>query len=198
MNIHYANSICRWYMAQYVKDKEAQYDKYFPGAEFRFPMPAFFLIDLEQCVEFIERVSHQRLRVVDSLVQSESYYGALMLVAEKNAKRDGMDEEWEREYVSGAAKCRYVVASACRYGGLITAVGSRHFSPAMCAQLNAIREEKLIDLDNKGKAEQGFIDQHDVFMTREEAWEVAITSGQLNSKRYKGNSFGSLHSEDLW
>lgn len=197
MNLYHANSICRWYMAQYVKDKEEKYNKYFPGSDFRFPAPAFFLTSLEHCVEFIERIS-TRLSCSVTNLSGEAYFAVLMDIAEKNARRDGMTDEWEREYVNGAAKCRYVVASACRYGDLITAVGARHFSPAMCAQLNAIREEKLIDLDNKGKAEQGFIDQFDVFMTREEAWEVAITSGQLNAKRYKGNSFGSLHSEDVW
>ena len=197
MNLYKANSICRWYMAQYVKEKEAQYEKAFPGAKFRFPMPSFFLTDLEQCIEMIERVSHNRLRAPAS-TSDDSYCVVLMQIAERNAVQNGMTEDWEREYVSGAAKTRFVVASACRYGDLITAVGARHFSPAMVKQLNAIREEKLIDLDNAGKAEQGFIDQFDIFMTREEAWEVAIASGQLNQRRYKGSAFGTLFSEDLW
>lgn len=197
MNLHEANRIARWYAAQYAKEQEAVYAKAFPDAEFRFPMPTFFLISLEQCVEFIERVS-VRLTCGITHLSGEEYYAVLLQIAEKNAKQNGMPENWEREYVSGAAKCRFVVAAANRYGDLITAVGARHGSPVMWQQLSAIREEKLIDLDNKGLAEQGFICQHDIFMTREEAWEVAVASGQLNLRRYCGHEFGRLYSEDVW
>lgn len=197
MNLYEANSLCRWYMAQYVKQKEAKYAELFPDADFRFPTPSFFLVNLEQCVEFIENFTSPIPCTVTNLYGDE-YYTVLLQLAKARAIESGMPENWEREYVNSAVNNRVVVASACRYGDLITAVGSRHFSPAMVKQLDAIREEKLIDLDNKGKAEQGFICQHDVFMTREEAWEVAIASGQLNLRRYKGSSFGSLHSEDLW
>lgn len=199
MNLHRANSICRWYAAQYAKEQQAVYEKAFPESEFRFPTPTFFLVDLEQCVEFIERITGNCLRASsDSELTATDYWDTLLQIAEKNAKQNGMSENWEREYVSGAAKCRFVVAAANRYGDLITAVGARHGSPVMWQQLSAIREEKLIDLDNKGKAEQGFIDQFDVFMTREEAWDVAVASGQLNLRRYCGYEFGRLYSEDVW
>lgn len=94
---------------------------------------------------------------------------------------------------------RFVVCAACRYGDLIIA-GARHFSPAMCSQLDRIREDRLIEADAMGKAEQGFIDQYDVFMSREEAYEVALAAGQLNTRRSKsGNPNGkTLFSEDLY
>lgn len=197
MNLYDANRIARWYAAQYAKEQQAVYEKAFPESEFRFPTPTFFLTSLEQCVEFVERVSY-RLTCGRTDLRGDEYFAHLMEIAEKNAKQNGMSENWEREYVSGAAKCRFVVAAANRYGDLITAVGARHGSPVMWQQLSAIREEKLIDLDNKGKAEQGFIDQFDVFMTREEAWDVAVASGQLNLRRYCGYEFGRLYSEDVW
>jgi hypothetical protein len=93
------------------------------------------------------------------------------------------------------AHCRRVVASACKYGDFI-AVGSRHFSPAMSV-LNLIKEEVLIEEDNNGRAIQGFIDQWDVFMTREEAYEVALAAGQLNTWRIQGHDVEKLHSEDI-
>lgn len=94
---------------------------------------------------------------------------------------------------------RFVVCAACKYGDLILC-GARHFSPAMCSQIDKIREERLIELDKLGRAEQGFVDQYDVFMSREEAYEVALAAGQLNTRRSKSSNPGSktLFSEDLY
>lgn len=93
------------------------------------------------------------------------------------------------------ANCRRVVASACKYGKFV-AVGSRHFSPAMSV-LDLIKEETLIAEDRKGRSAEGFIDQRDVFMTREEAMKVALEAGQLNTWRIQGHDFERLHSEDI-
>lgn len=203
MNIYEANSVARWYMAQYMKEKQAQYEKNFPEANFQFPIPSFHCVSLEQCVELIERVSGMKIKLgaagpALTMCSAEVYHGYLVEFARDYALRNGMTNDWEREYVNGAAKTRYVVASACRYGDYFMAVGARHFSPAMGSQLDRVREEKLLEMDNLGKAEQGFIDQFDVFMTRKEAWKVAVASGQLNLRRYAGSNIGSLHSEDLW
>ena len=94
---------------------------------------------------------------------------------------------------------RFVVCAACKYGDLIIA-GARHFSPAMRSQLDRIRQDRLIDDDNLGRAQQGFIDQWDVFMSREEAYQVALAAGQLNTRRSKSSNPGSttLFSEDLY
>ncbi|CAE6710389.1 hypothetical protein [Candidatus Nitrotoga fabula] len=49
------------------------------------------------------------------------------------------------------------------------------------------------------KFEQGFIDQHGVFMTRTEAWHVAQASGQI-LRRCGGDDAngGTLYSENLY
>lgn len=91
--------------------------------------------------------------------------------------------------------CRRVIAAANKYGDLIL-VGTRHGSPAMGNQMRAIREDRIIDAENMGKSIQGFIDNHDVFMTREEAYIVARDAGQLNMLRIKGDS-DELFSEDI-
>lgn len=90
---------------------------------------------------------------------------------------------------------RRVIAAANKYGDLIL-VGTRHGSPAMGNQMRAIREDRIIDAENMGKSIQGFIDNHDVFMTREEAYIVARDAGQLNMLRIKGDS-DELFSEDI-
>lgn len=197
LNRHQANEIARWFLLQDAIQKEAEYDKLFPGAGFRFPTPSFFLDTIEACVRLIYRTTRQSLSLAENYTE-EQWYEEL-LEARAFAVRHGMKDEWAREYLIPQNGTRYVVASANKYGDLITAVGARHGSPAMNLQLNAIREEKLIDLDNKGKAIQGFIDQWDVFMTREEAWEVAIRSGQLNLRRLQGTpNRKELFSEDVW
>jgi hypothetical protein len=43
---------------------------------------------------------------------------------------------------------------------------------------------------------QGFIDQKGVFMTREEAWEVAVAAGQVRYGPHLGA--GQLDSSDLF
>lgn len=46
---------------------------------------------------------------------------------------------------------------------------------------------------------QGFIDQRGTFMTREEAWKVAVESGQIK-RRVGGDerNGGTLYSENLY
>jgi hypothetical protein len=93
---------------------------------------------------------------------------------------------------------RYVVAAANLYGEIII-VGARHFSPAMRSQLDAIRISTGKDLVALGKEKQGFIDQWDVWMSREEAFLVAQYAGQINTRRPKSpDSFSKeLYSEDI-
>lgn len=94
---------------------------------------------------------------------------------------------------------RFVVCAACRYGELIVC-GARHFDKVMHSQLRQMREDKLFAFEVAGRAEQGFIDQYGVFMTREEAFEVAKAAGQLNVRRLKTPHPDSteLFSEDLY
>ena len=46
------------------------------------------------------------------------------------------------------------------------------------------------------KAEQGFVDQHGNFLTREEAWKIASEAGQI--VRRVGGDEGCLYSENLY
>lgn len=94
---------------------------------------------------------------------------------------------------------RFVVCAACRYGDLIIC-GARHFDKVMHSQIRQMREDKLFDFEAAGRAEQGFIDQYGVFMSREEAFEVAKAAGQLNVRRLKTPYPESteLFSEDLY
>lgn len=94
---------------------------------------------------------------------------------------------------------RFVVCAACKYGDLIIC-GARHFDMVMHSQIRHIREDKLFSFEEAGRAEQGFIDQFGVFMSREEAFEVARAAGQLNVRREKTPHPDSteLFSEDLY
>ena len=91
---------------------------------------------------------------------------------------------------------RMVVCAANRHRGFDTLVlGARHFDPLMHQQINA-----LVDAGNSRAdwraSEQGFIDQRGVFMTRKEAWEVAVAAGQVKyGPHLRG---GQLDSSDLY
>ena len=64
-----------------------------------------------------------------------------------------------------------IVCAAIRKSGHIIA-GARHFDSIMRAQIKAMNE-------TFGDWEQGFIDQYDVFLTRDEAWLIADKQGQI-------------------
>ena len=51
------------------------------------------------------------------------------------------------------------------------------------------------DVDNRF-AEQGFVDQFGTFLTREEAWKVAVAANQII--RRVGGDEGRLYSENLY
>jgi hypothetical protein len=83
---------------------------------------------------------------------------------------------------------RRVIAAACKYEKFMV-VGARHFSPAMHSQLCA-----MVESISNGPHTQGFIDQWDNFMTREDAVVVGKASGQL-PRDYSGEI---VFSEDFW
>lgn len=94
-------------------------------------------------------------------------------------------------------KPRVVVCAAVRMNYFETKpeiiTGPRHFDETMYRQLKgSIKQNWPLEKDS----EQGFIDQYGVFMTREEAWEVACAAGQI---RYVlPNNYGRLFSENLY
>ena len=94
-----------------------------------------------------------------------------------------------------------IVAAASRIKG-ITFVASRHFSSAMHSQMTAAN---LTD-EEYAMAEQGFIDNHDRFWSREEAAEIVFETQQQLKKKKKGllsfffktQNLKTLFSEDLY
>jgi hypothetical protein len=98
-------------------------------------------------------------------------------------------------------KQRVVVCAANRTkDGKRMVCGARHWDSAMRGQVcntNWFSIKLFGRLPKRWRgAEQGFIDQFGVFMTREEAWVVAEAAGQIKFGR--DYSKGTLYSEDLY
>jgi hypothetical protein len=87
---------------------------------------------------------------------------------------------------------RRVVCAALKMGDDIV-LGARHFDKLMHRQIDYLDP---FGLDDASSAIQGFIDQLGVFMTREEAFEVASAAGQII--RRVGGDDGKLFSENLY
>ena len=82
-----------------------------------------------------------------------------------------------------------IVCAAKRYrktGRLIC--GARHWDSVM--RLSKLPEESFTGWD------QGFIDQFGNFLTREEAWDIAVSAKQISKICYEGQK-GYLFSENL-
>lgn len=91
---------------------------------------------------------------------------------------------------------RFVVSAACRNKDLIVCA-PRHFDRVMHQQIKQLSE--LHNLNGPDiKWEQGFVDQHGVFMDRFEALIVATEAGQINTRRRKTAPEDRLFSEDLY
>lgn len=84
---------------------------------------------------------------------------------------------------------RIVCAAIQLVDGLIIP-SARHFDMTMRLVINAMGKEKL------NGARQGFIDQHGNFLTRQEAWFVAMENNQVR-RRVPGDE-GTLYSENLY
>ena len=103
---------------------------------------------------------------------------------------------------------RRIVCAACRHpdGRIVT--GPRHFDVTMWSQVLRVPPHEFInrtqfvdvppppEVADWGKADQGFIDQYGAFLTREEAWPIADTNGQIIHDRDWVT--GRLHSEHLY
>lgn len=101
----------------------------------------------------------------------------------------------QTNFVDGGAQpvvpVRVVVCAANRYnftGNVI--IGVRHFDTHM--------QKALTSEDAGDPCEQGFIDQHGVFMNRTEALAVAKAAGQINVRRPKTYPLDKLFSEDIY
>ena len=83
---------------------------------------------------------------------------------------------------------RRVVCAAVRdlYGHIV--LGPRHFDSTMRSQMS--------QLVNFKPWEQGFLDTHGAFLTREQAWAVAEAAGQIIHR--VGGDGTKLFSENLY
>lgn len=95
----------------------------------------------------------------------------------------------QRRVVCAALRCPWT---------LDVLVGIRHYSPDMHRQIEARRDGKKFH--NLHDPDQGFVDQFGVYMTREEAYEVAKTAGQIIRPEACGNGLDGpkLYSEGLY
>lgn len=83
-----------------------------------------------------------------------------------------------------------VVCAACRWPDGHMILGIRHFSPDM--RISA----KLQGYDPSESREQGFVDQWGNYLTRQEAFTIALRNGQY--RPYEPYAIGTLYSEDLY
>lgn len=83
----------------------------------------------------------------------------------------------------GAAKLnrqpfvRRVVCAAIRAADGDVLLGIRHYDRSMHAQIHARSDGKKFS--HRHDPDQGFVDQHGKYMTREEAYQVAAEAGQI-------------------
>lgn len=94
--------------------------------------------------------------------------------------------EYQRRVVCSANRCPET-------GALV--LGARHFDTRMLEQIKVYQNSGHSGSFN----EEGFIDQHGVFMDRQEAWTVASKAGQI-IRRVGGDASkgGTLYSENLY
>lgn len=101
-----------------------------------------------------------------------------------------------------------IVCAAVRHPDGRVVCGPRHFDATMWAQILDVTPESFAQMvaanslpprgrDSTlwGSGEQGFIDQHGKFYTREEAWPIACSQQKLIDPGWQE---GRLHSEHLY
>lgn len=89
-------------------------------------------------------------------------------------------------------KRQVVVCAAIKDHNGTVVCSPRHFDSVMRDTVDAVTQ---YDTGNR-KWEQGFVDQHGKFLTREEAWGIALHAGQIIN-RVDGDG-EKLFSENLY
>lgn len=93
---------------------------------------------------------------------------------------------------------RRVVCAAIRAADGSLLLGIRHYSRDMHEQINYRRDGPMFK--HRHDEDQGFVDQYGVYMSREEAYQVALAAGQI--KRPLACGYGlngpKLYSEGLY
>lgn len=93
---------------------------------------------------------------------------------------------------------RRVVCAALRATDGRLLLGIRHYSEDMHAQI--VRRDDRLRFQHLMDESQGFVDQHGVYMTREEAYAVADAAGQIIRPEACGQGLNGpkLYSEGLY
>lgn len=93
---------------------------------------------------------------------------------------------------------RRIVCAAVRGMSGDVVLGIRHYSEDMWAQI--ARRSDGEQFKNRHDPDQGFVDQHGVYLTREEAYVVAQAAGQVVNPEQCGNGLDGpkLYSEGLY
>lgn len=87
-----------------------------------------------------------------------------------------------------------VVAAAVKLKDGRIICGVRHFDPLMRAHLpEEIKEAQALLAGH----EEGFVTNSYHYVSREDAWKIAVCAQQIDFKQWKG-VYGTLYSEDLW
>ena len=100
--------------------------------------------------------------------------------------------------MSNSREARRVVCAAIRADDGELLLGIRHYSPDMHRQIKKRTDGRKFK--QRLDKHQGFVDQHGVFMSRLEAYEVAKSAGQIAYPNANGMSPDGprLYSEGLY
>lgn len=96
-----------------------------------------------------------------------------------------------------------IVCAANRAKGSPTILGPRHWDETMGRTYVMLKEHAVFDrletFPETHEYEQGFLDKHGDFKTRQEAWHIAVAAGQI-IRNCGGNEAkdGTLYSENLY
>lgn len=93
---------------------------------------------------------------------------------------------------------RRVVCAAIRASDGSLLLGIRHYSRDMYAQID--QRNDGVKFENRCDEDQGFVDQYGVWMSREEAYQIALANGQIIRPDACGNGLDGpkLYSEGLY
>lgn len=100
--------------------------------------------------------------------------------------------------MSNATSQRRIVCAAIRAADGSVLLGIRHYSPDMHAQIDARRDGEKFK--HRHDEDQGFVDQHGVYLSREEAFVVAAIAVQIVRPKACGEGLDGpkLYSEGLY
>jgi hypothetical protein len=97
-----------------------------------------------------------------------------------------------RHTANGFDRDARIVCAAVRLNNGLVISSARHFDPLMREQI----KNNAFGPDVWNTAEQGFINSRGQFLTREQAYEMALAHGQIR-RRVSGDE-GTLYSENLY